>query len=91
MAMQDRTVAFEDDHIEVELLYFAPHSGTAQVLVREKHDRVGFYYIWVNFTSGDSTRIDYDGGNPSRVQALEIHTTHRDDSIKEIVVKRVRD
>ena len=89
--MQNRTFALEDDHITVELLDFNSHTGAAQVIVREKHERVGFYYLWVNFNSGDSTRIDYDGGNPNRQRALTINTTHQDDSIKEIIVKRVRD
>jgi len=82
---------FEDDHITVELLNFEPYSGVAQVVVREKHDAVGFYYIWVNFESGNSTRFDYDGGNPNRVFVLEGRTIERDDKIKEIIVKRIRD
>jgi len=59
--------------------------------VDEKHEKVGSYYIWVNFESGDSTRIDYDGGNPQREHYLTVRTTHRNDKIKEIVVKRIRD
>jgi hypothetical protein len=39
--------AFEDDHITVELLYFESFSGVAQLVVREKHNNVGFYSIWV--------------------------------------------
>src|SRR5258708_6235856 len=89
--MQNRTLAFEDEHITIELLDFNSHTGVVQVIVREKHERVGFYYIWVNFKSGDSSQIDYDGGNPNREQALTIRTTHRDDNIKEMIVKRVRD
>jgi len=82
---------FDDDHMDIELLNFEPYSGVGQLIVREKHNGVGFYYIFVTFESGDSTRIDYDGGNPQRVQFLTVHTTHRNDTIKEIVAKRVRD
>ena len=84
-------VVFEDEHIAIRLVDFTPHTGAALVAVDEKHQRVGYYYIWVNFESSDSTRFDYDGGNPNRVQTLEARTTHRNDKIKEIVAKRVRD
>jgi hypothetical protein len=83
--------AFQDEYMDVELLNFEPYAGVAQLVVHEKHGKMGFYYIWVNFESGDSTRIDYDGGNPQRQQLLTVRTTHRNDIIKEIVVKRVRD
>jgi len=81
---------FEDDHITVELFSFQSYDGVAQLTVREKHANAGSYHIWVYFESGDSTQIEYDGGNPQREQILTVRTTHRNDKIKEIVGKRVR-
>jgi hypothetical protein len=82
---------FADDHISVELFDFVPSTGIVQIRVDENHGNVGFYYIWVNFESGDSTRIDYDGANPQREQYNTVRTNHENDKIKEILVERVRD
>ena len=80
-------VAFEDDHVTVELFSFQSYDGVAQLTVGEKHANVGSYHIWVYFESGDSTQIEYDSGNPQREQILTVRTTHRNDKIKEIVEK----
>ena len=85
------TSRFEDDHIAVKLHNFSPMAGIANLIVEEKHEKVGFYYIWLRFESGDETRIDYDGGNPHQVKFLTFKTTHRMDIVKEIGAKRVRD
>jgi hypothetical protein len=84
-------ILFQDDHLDVTLQDFNAHTGVATVIVRGKHPKVGFYYIWVRFLSGDETRVDFDGNNPNQDWALTIRTTHRDDIVKEIEVKRVRD
>jgi hypothetical protein len=84
------SAVFEDDRITVELFSFQSYDRVAQFTVREKHANVGYYHIWVYFESGDRTQTEYDGGNPQREQILTVRTTHRNDKIKEIVVKRVR-
>jgi hypothetical protein len=91
MAENDKT--FSDEHISVRILEFDPATGKATIDIEEKagDGNVGFYYIWVRFASNDSTRIDYDGGNPRRVKRQLVSTTHRNDSISGIEAKRVRD
>jgi hypothetical protein len=43
------------------------------------------------FDSGNSTRIDYDGGNPRRDNRPIVQTGKQNDTVKEIKVVRVRD
>lgn len=82
---------FTDSHIVVRLLGFDSSNGIARLAVDENHDKVGFYYITVNFGSGDSTRIAYDGGNPYRDGRPTVGTSHRNDVLTGIAVKRVGD
>jgi hypothetical protein len=85
---------FSDEHITVGVLEFDPKTGKAIIGIEENKaddENVGFYFIWVKFASNDSTRIDYDGGNPHRVKRPPVSTSHRDDSISGIEAKRVRD
>lgn len=84
-------VAYEDEHLTVARLSFNSHKGVAEIVVREKHSDVGFYYITVTFESNNSTRIDYDGGNPNRVFVHTVQTMERNDRMREIKVVRVRD
>jgi hypothetical protein len=51
---------------------------------------VGFYYIVIHFSSGDSTRLDYDGENPNIPDSWDVNTTHRFDSIVSVECKNVR-
>ena len=82
---------FADNHIVVRLISFDPSTGAARLAVDENDNNVGFYYISVHFGSGDSTRIDYDGGNPRRDNRPIAQSTHKNDTLKKIEVKRVRD
>ena len=83
---------FADQHIVVRQISFDPTSGQLALAIDENHEKVGFYYITVTFDSGNSTRIDYDGGNPPRRDTRPIvQTPKRNDTVKEIKVIRVRD
>ena len=82
---------FSDNHIVVRMLAFDPTAGRLGLAIDENHKNVGFYYITVTFDSGNSTRIDYDGGNPHRDIRPVVQTGKRNDSVKEIQVVRVRD
>ena len=82
---------FADSHIAIRLLGFDPSTRTVRLAVDEKHGNVGFYYIWVYFGSGDSTRIDYDGGNPNRDNRPSATSDHKNDVLVRIEAKRVRD
>lgn len=84
------TIQFEDDFIEVRVLSFNPDNGHADIHVQKKTAQVGFYYITVQFRSGDSTRLDYDGGNPSIPVEWDVITSHRNDAIGSIGVIKVR-
>jgi len=81
---------FADQHIVVRQISFDPTSGRLALAFDENHEKVGFYYITVIFDSGNSTRIDYDGGNPCRDTRPIVRTPKRDDTVKEIKVIRVR-
>jgi hypothetical protein len=83
-------IQFEDDSIEVRVLSFNPDNGLGDIHVQKKTARVGFYYITVHFRSGDSTRLDYDGGNPQIPVGWEIRTSHRNDTIERVDVIKVR-
>jgi hypothetical protein len=83
-------VQVEDGHIAVRILSFRPDTGMAELLVDEKVLTIGYYYIFVYSSSGDSTRIDYDGGNPSRPKSYTIQTSHRGDVIVRVEAKKVR-
>lgn len=82
---------WEDEHITIRFLGFDPTSGQARLAIDEHHPKVGFYFIWFTFNSGDETRIDYDGGNPNRDMRPVVSTTHRNDVPKGLRAKRVRD
>jgi hypothetical protein len=90
-AIYQQQMQFADSHIVVRFIGFDPSSGTARLAVDENHPNVGFYYIWVYFGSGDSTRIDYDGGNHNRDNRPIIRTNHKNDTVTKLEVKRVRD
>ena len=83
-------IQFEDEFIAVRVYWFDPRSGQAEIVIEEKQVPSGYYYVHVHFVSGDSTRIDYDGGNPNRLQSWSISTTHRDDAIARVDAKKVR-
>ena len=80
---------FADDHIMVRQVGFDPASGQLELEIEEKHPGVGFYYITATFESGNSTRIDYDGGNPGRVRNQIVRTGKPNDAVKEIKAVRV--
>jgi hypothetical protein len=82
---------FQDDRITIRLLDFHAESGRVSIAVDEHRPNVGFYYIWINFQSGDEMRIDYDGGNPMRNTCPIFITSHKNDVLKEIKAKRIRD
>ena len=83
-------IQFEDEFILVRILSFTPGTGMAVLLVEEKQTRIGFYYIFVHFKSGDNTRIDYDGANPNRPTSFTVQTSSRDDVIASIEAKKAR-
>ncbi len=82
---------FADKHIVVRNLAFDPTAGRLGLAIDENHENVGFYYITVTFDSGNFTRIDYDGGNPSRDNRPIVQTGKQNDTVREIKVVRVRD
>lgn len=83
-------VLFEDDFIVVTIPRFDARSGVAEVLVDHKRQSPGDYYIWVQFRSGDSTRMDYVGGNPNNPRPWIVNSLHRDDAITGVDVKKIR-
>jgi hypothetical protein len=91
MPFHDHQQDWSDEHITVNFKDFDPSTGQARFKVVEHHANVGFYYIGVYFTSGNATRFDYDGGNPRRPNVLDAKTDQRNDSVKGVKVKRVRD
>jgi hypothetical protein len=91
MPFHDHQQDWSDEHITVTFKDFVPITGRARFKVSEHHANVGFYYIGIYFTSGSGTRVDYDGGNPNRPSIIEGTTNQRNDSLKGIKVKRVRD
>jgi hypothetical protein len=86
----DSQKVFEDEHILLRLMSFDPSSGTCRLAVDEKHSKVGFYYIFVKFGSGDEFRIDYDGGGLRDTRPIA-KSDHRNDMVTSVEVKRVRD
>lgn len=82
---------FADSHIVLRLIGFDPSTGVAKLAVDENQNNVGFYYIFVYFGSGDNTRIDYDGGNPRRDNRPTAQSSHKNDTLAKIEVKRIRD
>jgi hypothetical protein len=83
-------IQFEDESIAVRILDFNPENGHADVHVQKKAARIGFYYITVQFLSGDSTRLDYDGANPNIPISWDVRTSHPNDVIGEVQVRKVR-
>lgn len=81
----------EDSNIAVQLLEFDPLRGVATIKIDEKVPKVGFYYIFIYFESGNNHRIDYDGANPNCKVAYQITTNKRNDTIQKVEAKRVRD
>src|SRR5712664_74193 len=47
MPIHDHHQDWTDDHITVRYLGFNQNNGEAHFEVIERHDNVGFYYIWV--------------------------------------------
>lgn len=82
---------FSDGHIVLRLLGFDPTSRQCRLAIDEEHPNVGFYYIWVTFSSGDESRFDYDGGNPNRDNHPIATSSHINDGVKNIRATRVRD
>jgi hypothetical protein len=87
----DSQKVFEDEHILLRLMSFDPSSGFCRLAVDEKDLKVGFYFIFVKFGSGDEARIDYDGGNPMRDTRPIAQSSHRNDTVTSVTAKRVRD
>jgi hypothetical protein len=82
-------LAFDDDHITVGLDSFSP-SGKLILLIQEKRQPVGFYKITVNFASGNSIQIEYDGANPQRNHLLVTQTLYVNDTVSMVKVVRAR-
>ena len=82
-------LVFDDDHVTVGLDSFSP-SGKLTLLIQEKRHPVGFYKITVNFASGNSIQIEYDGANPQRTHLLVTQTEYVDDTVSTINVVRAR-
>jgi hypothetical protein len=82
--------SWTDGYIEVQLTGFDPTSRQATLLIAEHHANLGRYFIWVKFTSGDETVVDYDGSNPNRVQHQIVTSSHVGDSVSGLRVQRVR-
>jgi len=82
-------LVFDDDHVTVGLDSFSP-SGKLTLLIQEKRQPVGFYKITVNFESGNSIQIEYDGANPQRTHLLVTQTEYVDDTVSTINVVRAR-
>jgi hypothetical protein len=82
-------LVFDDDHITVGLNSFSP-SGRLTLSIQEKRHPLGFYKITVNFASGNSIQIEYDGANPQRTHLLVTQTTYVNDTVSTIKVVRAR-
>jgi hypothetical protein len=82
-------LVFDDDHVTVGLDSFSL-SGKLTLLIQEKRQPVGFYKITVNFASGNSIQIEYDGANPQRTHLLVTQTTYANDTVSTIKVVRAR-
>jgi hypothetical protein len=83
-------ILFEDDNISVVTPRFDTQSGKAEVLLNHKREPGGEYYIWVYFKSGDSTRMDYNAANPNNPRPWVINSSHRNDTITRVEVKKIR-
>ncbi len=83
-------ILFQDDYITVRIARFDPQSGFGEVLVDQKREPSGDYYIWVHFKSGDSTRMDYNGANPNNPRPWVINSSHRNDTITKVEAKKIR-
>jgi hypothetical protein len=90
-AVRDHREPWTDGHITLEFVSFDPRIGEATFDVHEHHQNVGFYYIEVHFTSGNSTRFPHDGTAPNRSNQLRAHTARPNDEVRGIKVVRVRD
>jgi hypothetical protein len=82
-------LVFDDDHVTVGLGSFSP-SGKLTLSIQEKRQPVGFYKITVNFASGNSIQIEYDGANPQRTHLLVTQTRYVNDTVGTIKVLRAR-
>ena len=91
-----------DDHIIVRYLGFDAVTGEARFEVIERHQNVGFYYIWILYgpNSGPPpgppslSSFTYDGAHPSRfgeMSHISVRTESGKDTVRGIKVKRVRD
>lgn len=82
-------LVFDDDHVTVGLGSLSP-SGKLTLSIQEKLQPVGFYKITVNFASGNSIQIEYDGANPQRMHLLVTQTRYVNDTVSTIKVLRAR-
>jgi hypothetical protein len=82
-------LVFDDDYITVGLDSFSS-SGRLTLSIQEKRQPVGFYKITVNFVSGNSIQIEYDGANPQRTHLLVTQTRYVNDTVSKIKVLRAR-
>jgi hypothetical protein len=85
------SLVFDDEHMTVGIAESDASNGVLKLAIAEKHEGVGFYWINVEFESGNSTRIAYNGANSGRDKHLIVRTPKRNDTVKEIKVDRVRD
>ena len=83
-------LAFDDDHITVGLLGFDPSTRICKLRILEKHEGVGLYQITVDFASGNSAQIQYDGAIKDQDAVHTATTSLPNDSVKKIIVKRAR-
>ena len=84
-------VLYQDSNITVRLLDFDALHGVATIFVDEHVPQVGFYYITVQFASGNSHRIDYNGASPNCKVPYEVRTIQRNDTIQGVKAIKARD
>jgi hypothetical protein len=99
MPVHDHHQDWSDEHITVKYAGFDQATGVASFKVIEHHNNVGVYYIRVihgpdGGPSGGPPshhQEEYDGGNPRREKYINVQTGQRQDRVRGIKVKRIRD
>jgi hypothetical protein len=90
VAEKDPDVRFEDDFIQVQYLGFNRSSREARVLVTEKQKGVGLYNITVEFRSGNSVQLAYDGATGGPRERAATTPQLQNDDVKGITVVPAR-
>jgi len=81
------SVVSTDGFLKVTLDAFNPDRGNGNIKIEELSDKVGRFFVNVNFRSGERDTVDYRPGDVSRSGALfGISTTTRNDAISSIVL-----